>query len=108
MFFFQQREIAVASDEAARAYLDKTPKEEQTANAVWDVMTEASERLVESIKKKDFTKYLAIANPKNGDDFLNEVTPSLMPFTKLRMSTSFPYFVVSKIITLHADQSTLQ
>ena len=84
---FQQREIAQASDDAARAYLDKTPEEEQTATAVWDVMTEASERMVESIKKKDFTKYLAIANPKNGDDFLNEVKHSLMPFIILRMST---------------------
>ena len=52
----------------------KTPVDEQSASAVWDVMNEASERMVEAIKKKDFTKYLAIANPKNGDDFLNEVT----------------------------------
>ena len=64
----------MASDEAASAYRKKTPEDEQSASAVWDVMNEASERMVEAIKKKDFTKYLAIANPKNGDDFLNEVT----------------------------------
>lgn len=65
----------MASDEAARAYIQKTPKEEQTATEVWDAMTKASDNMVDSIKKKDFTKYLAIANPKNGDDFLGEVRP---------------------------------
>jgi hypothetical protein len=65
----------VASDEAARAYIQKTPKEEQTATEVWDAMTKASDNMVDSIKKKDYTKYLAIANPKNGDDFLGEVRP---------------------------------
>ncbi len=70
-----QREIAVASDDAAREYLEKTPKEEQTASGVWDAMTEASESMVETIKKKDFTKFLAIANPKHGDESLEEVVP---------------------------------
>ncbi len=68
-----QREIAVASDDAAREYLKSTPKDEQTASGVWDAMTEASENMVESIRKKDFTKYLTIANPKHGDEFLDEV-----------------------------------
>jgi hypothetical protein len=63
----------VASDEAARTYIEKTPTEEQTATGVWDAMTLASDNMVDAIKKKDFTKYLAIANPKNGDDFLGEV-----------------------------------
>ena len=65
----------MALDEAARAYIEKTPKEEQTTNAVWNAMMEASNNMVEAIKKKDFTKYLAIAKPKNGDDFLGEVRP---------------------------------
>ena len=64
-----------ASDEAARIYKEKTAIEDQTAAGVWDAMTAASNNMVESIKKKDFTKYLTIANPKNGDDFLNEVIP---------------------------------
>ena len=63
----------MASDEAAKAYMEKTPKDDQTASGVWDAMTLASDNMVEAIKKKDFTKYLAIANPKNGDDFLGEV-----------------------------------
>lgn len=65
----------MASDEAARVYLEKTPVEEQTAKGVWDAMTLASVNMVDSIKKKDFTKYLAIANPKNGEDWLGEVRP---------------------------------
>ena len=63
----------MASDDAAREYRRSTPKDEQTASGVWDAMTEASENMVESIRKKDFTKYLAIANPKHGDEFLEEV-----------------------------------
>ncbi len=63
----------MASDEAARAYNERTPKEDQTATGVWDAMTEASDNMVQAISKKDFTKYLAIANPKNGYDFLGEV-----------------------------------
>ena len=73
MFIFQ-REIVAASDEAARAYKEKTPITEQTAAGVWDAMSAASTNMVDYIKKKDFTKYLAIANPKNGDDFLAEVS----------------------------------
>ncbi len=68
----------MASDDAAREYLERTPKEDQTATGVWDAMTEASESMVETIKKKDFTKYLAIANPKNGDEFLEEVIATFM------------------------------
>jgi hypothetical protein len=63
----------VASDEAARAYIERIPKEDQTATGVWNTMTEASDNMVQAISKKDFTKYLVIANPKNGDDFLGEV-----------------------------------
>ena len=63
-----------ASDEAARIYKEKTPILEQTAAGVWDAMTAASKTMVDTIKKKDFTKLLAIANPRNGDEFLAEVS----------------------------------
>ena len=96
MFSFLQQEIAVAADVAARAYLEKTPADKQTANAVWDVMNEASDSMVDSIKRKDFTKYLAIANPKNGDDFLSEVRPSPMLYKIFRIITSFLHFLCSK------------
>ena len=72
--FIFQREIVAASDEAARAYKEKTPITEQTAAGVWDAMSAASTNMVDYIKKKDFTKYLAIANPQNCDDFLAEVS----------------------------------
>ncbi len=63
----------MASDEAARTYIERTPKEDQIATGVWNAMTGASKNMVQAISKKDFTKYLAIASPKNGDDFLGEV-----------------------------------
>jgi hypothetical protein len=66
----------VAADDAAHEYLKNTSRDEQTASGVWDAMTEASENMVESIRKKDFTKYLTIANPKHGDEFLDEVRQS--------------------------------
>jgi mannose/fructose/N-acetylgalactosamine-specific phosphotransferase system component IIB len=68
-----QREIAVASDEAARDYYENTIKELQTPQGVWEVMSTAATKLVEGIKKKDFDKYLSVANPRNGEDFMDEV-----------------------------------
>ncbi len=68
-----QREIAVAADEAAREYLKKTPEQERTPSGIWDCMNNASDKFVKAIHSKDFDKYLAVANPKNGDDFFREV-----------------------------------
>ena len=55
--------------------MENTPKEDQSGSGVWDAMTTASNNFIDAVKRKDFTKYLAIANPKNGDDFLAEVNP---------------------------------
>jgi hypothetical protein len=90
----------VASDEAARIYKEKTPIEDQTATGVWDVMNAASNNMVESIKRKDFTKYLAIANPKNGDDFLNEVRPSSCLSSLFCITTTFTYSFFLKLLYL--------
>ena len=51
-------------------------------------MTLASDNMVEAIKKKDFTKYLVIANPRNGEDFLGEVRPKSMLSKILRFHSS--------------------
>ena len=98
----------MALDEAARANLEKTAEEEQTATAVCHVMNEASERMVEFIKKKDFTKYLGIANPKNGDDFLSEVRPSLRLCKVFCITTTFILFVLSKTSLPLPYQSAFQ
>ncbi|HYP43010.1 MAG TPA: hypothetical protein VEQ18_03220 [Candidatus Nitrosocosmicus sp.] len=37
------------------------------------MMTKAATDLVDSIQNKDFDKYLAVANPKNGEAFFTEV-----------------------------------
>ncbi len=68
-----QREIALAADEAAREYLKRTPESERTPSSIWDSMNNASDKFVKSIHTKDFDKYLAVANPKNGDEFFREV-----------------------------------
>jgi hypothetical protein len=68
-----QREIQLAADEAAREYHKKTPPEERTPTGVWHAMKTASQRFVKYQKVKDFDKYLATANPANGDDFMKQV-----------------------------------
>jgi hypothetical protein len=63
----------VAADDASRDYLKRTPEQERTADGIWNAMTKASEKLVKCIVAKDFEKYLSVANPKNGDEFIAEV-----------------------------------
>ena len=62
-------QIARASDEAVEEYNLSTLEKDRTAAAVWGVMQTANEKAIKSIKQKDFVKYLAVANPKNGDEF---------------------------------------
>lgn len=94
----------MASDEAARAYMEKTSKEDQTANGIWDAMTKASQNMVQAIAKKDFTKYLAIANPKNGDDFLAEVRVYLISM-QILLSHSLIFLFIYVILTCYSLRS---
>ena len=50
-------------------YKRSTAEKDRTATAVWGVMQTANEKAIKSIKQKDFLKYLAVANPKNGEEF---------------------------------------
>jgi hypothetical protein len=70
-----QQEIAEASDDAARKYYEETPKEDRNNAAVTAVMRHAARSKQQSFKGQ-FAKYLAIANPKFGDKFLQEVSSS--------------------------------
>lgn len=70
---FLQREISQASDAAARAYKDNTPPQERTAIGVFKAMSSAEEKARKSYRSKSFEKYIAVANPKNGEAFFDEV-----------------------------------
>jgi hypothetical protein len=72
--YFQQ-EIAEASDDAARKYYEETPKDEWNDAAVTLAMRNAAKTKQQSFKGQ-FFKYLAIANPKFGEKFLQEVCSS--------------------------------
>lgn len=69
-----QREITSIIEEAARKYNDKTPVESRTATGVWDVMQTATKKAISSIRGKELEKLLAVANPANGDEFMEEVS----------------------------------
>jgi hypothetical protein len=70
-----QQEIAKASDDAARKYYEETPKNDRSDTAIIVVMRAAAKSKHQSFKGQ-FAKYLAKANPKFGDKFLQEVSSS--------------------------------
>jgi hypothetical protein len=70
-----QQEIAEAADDAARKYYDETAKEDRSNTDVTAVMR-ATARSRQQYFKGQFAKHLAIANPKFGDRFLQEVSAS--------------------------------
>ena len=70
-----QQEIAEESDEAARKYVEETPKEERNDSGVSVVMRVVAKDKVQSFKGQ-FSKLLAITNPKLGDEFLEEINQS--------------------------------
>ena len=72
-----QQEIVEAFDDAMRKYYDETSKEERYNTSVIAVMKVAAKNKQQSFKGQ-FFKYLAITNPKFGDNFLQEVSASLL------------------------------
>jgi hypothetical protein len=70
-----QQEIAEAADDAARKYYDEIAKEDRSDTAVTVVMRAAARSREQSFRGH-FAKHLAIANPKFGDRFLQEVSTS--------------------------------
>jgi hypothetical protein len=68
-----QQEIIEAGDEGQRRYEDETPVGKQTAPGLENAINNAV-----IIKKQKlsapFAKYLAIANPGNGSEFLEEAS----------------------------------
>jgi hypothetical protein len=70
-----QQEIAEAADDAARKYYDDTAKEDRSDTAITALMRAAARSKQQSFRGQ-FAKHLAIANPKFGDRFLQEVSAS--------------------------------
>ena len=84
-----QQEIAEASDDAARKYYEETPEGERTSSGVTSVMRAAAKTKQNSFKGQ-FSKFTGVANPKLGDEFLQEVS-----VTSLHLSL----FTFSDIVT---------
>jgi hypothetical protein len=72
LFPLEQQEIAEASDEAAQRYMDDTPECECTNAGITAAMKVAAKAKAASYRGK-FSKFTAVANPKLGDKFLDEV-----------------------------------
>jgi hypothetical protein len=64
-----------AVDDAARKYYDEIAKEDRSDTAVTTVM-KATARSMQQSFRGQFAKHLAIANPKFGNKFLQEVSAS--------------------------------
>jgi hypothetical protein len=69
---FYQQDISEASDEAARKYIEETDKEDRSDAEITAVMREAAKAKAASFRGK-FSKVTTVANPRLGDQFLDEV-----------------------------------
>jgi len=90
-FHFFQREISNAADIAARRYRELTPEPLRTAPEVWEVMTKAQEKLIKSIRNRNFEKFISVAHKDNGEEFFQEVR--CLPFL-LIITILFPCVVI--------------
>jgi hypothetical protein len=79
-FRLWQQEIADASNDAARKYYEETSEAERTVSGVTAVMRAAAKAKQQSFKGQ-FSKFTAVANPKFGDEFLQEVSDFSLQFT---------------------------
>ena len=70
-----QREISHAADTTTRLYYEATPEDRRSALEIWDTMTKAQDRLIKSIRTKNFEKYISVAHKDNGEDFFQEEFP---------------------------------
>jgi hypothetical protein len=68
-----QQEISEASDDASRKYYEETPEKDRTIAGVTEVMR-ATARNKHASFKGQFSKFTAVANPKFGDAFMDEVS----------------------------------
>ena len=62
------------TEETSRKYNEKTPPQSRTTKGIRDVIQNATKKTISSIRGKEFGKLLAVANPANGFDFLDEAS----------------------------------
>jgi hypothetical protein len=79
-FTYWQQEIADASNDAARNYYEETAEADRTVSGVTAVMRAAAKAKQQSFKGQ-FSKFTAVANPKFGDEFFQEVSDFSLQFT---------------------------
>lgn len=65
--------MSQASDIAIRAYHETTKDEDRDPNETYDIMKDAQEKLIKSIRQRNFEKYISVADSRNGEDFFMEV-----------------------------------
>jgi hypothetical protein len=80
IFIDLQQEIADASNNAARKYYEETEEADRTVPGVITVMRAAAKAKQQSYKGQ-FSKFTAVANPKFGDEFLQEVSDFSLQYT---------------------------
>ena len=54
-------------------YRENTPEDQRTALEIWEHMTKAQERIIKSIRTKNFEKYISVIHKDNGKEFFREV-----------------------------------
>jgi hypothetical protein len=89
-----QREISNAADIAARIYHETNPEDRRSALEIWETMTKAQDKLIKSIRTRNFEKYISIAHKDNGEDFFGEVFPlPFLVFLWSHLGLHFLFFV---------------
>jgi hypothetical protein len=68
-----QQEISEASNDASRKYYEETSETDRTGLGVTEVMKAAAKTKHQSFKGQ-FSKFIAVANPKFDDAFMDEVS----------------------------------
>ena len=79
-------------DTVAKLYRENTPEALKSAPEIWDAMTKTQDRLIKTIRSRNFKKYTFVAHKDNGDDFFNEV-PLLSLFFHF-FSNFYIHFIV--------------
>lgn len=102
-----EQEITEASDDVAKTYYDETPKDERSDTKVTAVMTITAKTKQHSFKSQ-FSKYAAIANPKFGDEFLEEITKHWSNNKKPEMSSEKLQLIATACTIPHFKARWLQ
>ena len=99
--YYVQRELSQFADKAARKYRDEVPLKDRTTEMVWRIMTKAEEKMIKTIRSKNFEKYVVVANLTNGDNFFHEVC--IISWLLLFLSFCFFIILYSHFCIVHSS-----